>query len=349
MRDLDSELYSLGLSAGEYIKYDGSNFVGDTPSSSNIGNSDLTVDSAGIRKLVLGGALQTDAFLIKNSADSKSYLTVNGVGNVYGSGPSGDNRNTAYGADALGAQTTGLFCVAVGNGAGQSITTQSYGTFVGFQAGSTMSGSDATCVGYKSALLASGLQVTSVGSNALSAVTSGNGHTAVGANALKLLPGGTTGSTALGNGAGQNVNTGVASASYGIFIGYASGNGVTTARENIFIGSGHLGACGITNGYENTVIGSGLTGLTNGNGQVILANGNNEFAIRRDTNGNIYFSEQSQIAAAATDGFVYLRNIAGAPTGTPTAITGQSPMTFDPATNNLYIYNGTSWVSTTLT
>jgi hypothetical protein len=70
MRDLDSELYSLGLSAGEYIKYDGSKFVGDTPSSSNIGNSDLTVDSAGIRKLVLGGALQTDAFLIKNSADS---------------------------------------------------------------------------------------------------------------------------------------------------------------------------------------------------------------------------------------------------------------------------------------
>ena len=46
MRDLDSELYSLGLSAGEYVYFDGTKFTGATPSSSNLGNADLTSTDA---------------------------------------------------------------------------------------------------------------------------------------------------------------------------------------------------------------------------------------------------------------------------------------------------------------
>lgn len=48
------------------------------------------------------------------------------------------------------------------------------------------------------------------------------------------------------------------------------------------------------------------------------------------------------LANAATDGFLYLPTVAGAPTGTPTAETGTVPFVYDSTNNKLYAFSG-SW------
>ncbi len=53
------------------------------------------------------------------------------------------------------------------------------------------------------------------------------------------------------------------------------------------------------------------------------------------------------IATNATDGFLYLPSCAGAPSGTPTAITGKIPTVYDSTNNFLYVYNG-GWKKSTV-
>lgn len=48
------------------------------------------------------------------------------------------------------------------------------------------------------------------------------------------------------------------------------------------------------------------------------------------------------IATTATDGFMYIANCAGTPTGVPTAFTGSTPMVYDTSANKIWAYNG-SW------
>lgn len=55
------------------------------------------------------------------------------------------------------------------------------------------------------------------------------------------------------------------------------------------------------------------------------------------------------LTATATTGFAYLPTIVGPPTGTPIAKPGFVATAFDPATNRLWIYNGTAWKSVVLT
>lgn len=54
------------------------------------------------------------------------------------------------------------------------------------------------------------------------------------------------------------------------------------------------------------------------------------------------------VATAATDGFVYLSSMAGAPSGTPTAYTGTVPIVIDSTNNKLMAYVGGSWKGVTL-
>jgi hypothetical protein len=50
-----------------------------------------------------------------------------------------------------------------------------------------------------------------------------------------------------------------------------------------------------------------------------------------------------------TDGFFYIPAAAGAPTGTPTAISGRVPMYYDTTNDQFYIRNGANWRKVTLT
>jgi hypothetical protein len=49
------------------------------------------------------------------------------------------------------------------------------------------------------------------------------------------------------------------------------------------------------------------------------------------------------LATTATNGFFYVPNCAGAPTGTPTAISGFIPIVVDSTNHKLYFYSGGSW------
>lgn len=51
----------------------------------------------------------------------------------------------------------------------------------------------------------------------------------------------------------------------------------------------------------------------------------------------------TQLGAATTDGFLYLRSIAATPTGVPTAQTGTVPITIDPTAGKLWAYVGGAW------
>jgi hypothetical protein len=53
------------------------------------------------------------------------------------------------------------------------------------------------------------------------------------------------------------------------------------------------------------------------------------------------------IATNATDGFIYIKSCAGAPTGVPTTQTGTIPMIFDSTNNKIYYYNS-GWKSATV-
>ncbi|MGN6200033.1 hypothetical protein [Humibacter sp.] len=46
------------------------------------------------------------------------------------------------------------------------------------------------------------------------------------------------------------------------------------------------------------------------------------------------------LATTATDGFLHIPSMAGAPTGTPIAMTGTAPIVYDTTNNKLWIYNG---------
>lgn len=63
--------------------------------SDNIGNADLTIDSAGERKLIMAGALSTDKFTIKNSADTQELVSFNGDG-TFRIGQTGTNNYMSY-------------------------------------------------------------------------------------------------------------------------------------------------------------------------------------------------------------------------------------------------------------
>jgi hypothetical protein len=67
--------------------------------------------------------------------------------------------------------------------------------------------------------------------------------------------------------------------------------------------------------------------------------------VRITETGNIYGTTGT---TGMTDGFFYIPAAGGAPSGTPTAISGRVPMYYDTTNNKFYVYNG-AWKSVTLT
>jgi hypothetical protein len=187
-------------------------------------------------------------------------LTVTGTattvqGLTVGRGAGAVATNTAFGASALAANTTGASNVAMGESALAANTTASNNTAVGYQAGT------ANTTG----------RITAVGHRVLYGNTTGAGNTGVGGNDGSVgsaLLSNTTGSynIAVGTGALQNNTTGIENTA----VGYQALNANTTASYNTSVGRnslyltttgthntciGHNSGYNISTGIKNTILG----------------------------------------------------------------------------------------------
>ena len=217
-----------------------------------------------------GGALTDSANLLYSGTD----LTVYGL--TVGRGAGAVSTNTAVGASALAANTTGQFNTVFGNSTGNAITTSQQNSFFGYQAGFKTTGGDNTGIGsvalYNNT---SGGQNTAVGRDALLNTTTASFNTAVGYQAGLSN---TTGqpNNAFGAQALYTNTTGVQNAAFGTSTLYAN----TTGANNTAVGNGALQSN--TTASNNTAVGY-QAAYANTTGSSITAVG--VFALGSNTTG----------------------------------------------------------------
>lgn len=325
-------------------------------SASNIGNSDLTIDSAGDRKLRMNGALATDRFVVRNSADTLDLFVVTGDGNVYSRGSGTSDTNTLFGKDTAG--ELGINNTVVGNLAGASLTVGDVdNTVMGYAAYNNGVGTNATVIGQRAAFNITAGSIVAIGSESASIESAGSQFVVIGYEAGRKMK--SFGATHVGFQAGYNCE-GVETTSFGYkaantlgvteagtYLGAYAGTGMTTAKKNIVITNSNSAlSSGCTTGQKNVLIGN-VTGMSaSDSNHVLIYDGDGKAAFSKDNNENIHLGEASALATTATNGFNYVRGGAGVPTGTPAAtITGHVPMYADTTNNKLYIYSGGAWVA----
>jgi len=235
----------------------------------------ITLNSSGVASsgaLVLQSNGTTTAVTISTGqvATLEKDAVVNGL--TVGRGAGAVSTNTAVGASALAANTTGYFNAASGYQALAANTT----------------GAGQTATGYYSLLAnTTGSENTAYGSQSLQTNTTGNNNVAVGRLSLYSN---TTASdnTAVGYQAGYSTTTGYESVNLGSRAGYSQ----TTARGNVIIGKdagysttggfntfvGFISGNAVTTGTKNTILGAyggnqgGLDIRTSSN-RIVLSDG----------------------------------------------------------------------------
>ena len=193
--------------------------------------------------------------------------------------------NVAVGYDALSATTSALKNTAVGYGAG-SQGNYYYNAFLGFEAGRTNGGSN-VAVGYQAGRWMGGSNVA-VGFNALG---TGGGGTSVGVGAEAL---------SRNQGLGNNA------------IGYYSLNANTTGAKNNAIGrdSGKQ----VTEGDDNNIFGyRAMYVMTTGNRNISIGN-DSSYALT-DGNDNLVIGYQAGYEITTGDNNLVIGNNAGRSTG----------------------------------
>lgn len=240
---------------------DGTNFLG-TAASTNIdvafrrnnlpaGKIGTTSTSLGVGALLAGATTNSTAF-------GTNALTANTTG----------TDNVAIGNGSLATNITGAYNTAIGTSA-LAANTANGNTAIGFNALTTNTGGDNTAVGYQ-ALKANtnGIQNTAVGVNALQQKTIGSANTAIGHSALNAL-GTFANVTAVGYEALKantvNNNTGIGfqalwantTGTQNTAVGFQAGNLNTTGFRGTFIGDL---AGNKNNGIQNTYIGCNAAG-----------------------------------------------------------------------------------------
>jgi len=218
-----------------------------------------------------------------------AILGVNGVS--VGRGAGAVSTNTAVGASALAANTSGADNTAVGYQAGFSNTTGIRNTASGYQSFYTSStGSYNTAMGWKALNSSTGDSNTGLGYTALLNTSTGASNTAIGESPLQSN---TTGSfnTAVGTAALKNNNT----ASYNTAIGYQAGYSNQTGARNTIIG--YLAGYNLTGSF-NTLVGSGTSSsagdqITSGTKNTVLGayNGNQGGLDARTRNNEVILSD----------------------------------------------------------
>lgn len=190
------------------------------------------------------GALTTDiAFRVRNSADTRNFLTVNGAGDVFNSGAQGVTGNTFYGENS-GRSSTGAFNSFLGFEAGRDNSTGTNNCFFGVEAGRVN---------------------TTASGNSFFGAQAGRGNTGI-YNSFFGAGAGINNSTGtynsfLGVSAGEGNSTGA----FNSCLGFQAGQNNTTGSENVF--SGVEAGRKILSGASLTVVNNSvfLGGLTRAN------------------------------------------------------------------------------------
>ena len=161
------------------------------------------------------------------------------------------------GRSALAGLTSGNSNIAIGDGAGQTMTTTTSCILIGSSAGNVINSTDANgtvAIGHSALVaLTDGQKNTAIGFEALKNENDGDFNTAVGYQALQNQEGrsGTVNNTAVGHRAGASMTNGYEST----FIGSNAGAANTTGAGNTIIGANT--ADSLTTGDFNTALGTG--------------------------------------------------------------------------------------------
>jgi hypothetical protein len=281
------------------------------------------VASSGALSLQSNGTTEAIGISTAQVATFVKDAVVNGA--TVGRGAGSVSTNTAVGASALAANTTGAYSTALGYQAGLSNTTGLV-TAVGYQAliGNT-----------------TGSQNIGVGTQALKSNTTGGNNVALGDYSLQAN---TTASnnTAVGYQAGYSNTTNGNNLFLGAQTGYNS-----TGLQNTFIGQG--AGYHITSGAKNTILGQ-----YNGNQGGLDIRTASNYIVLSDGDGNPrgYFTESTGgnfiLNGASGASYSGLLNFAqnGAVAATMSYVTGTARLVLVNVSAGVYLASGgTSWTS----
>jgi hypothetical protein len=256
---------------------------------SNLSLANVTITSSSISNVTVGSTANAVVYAnTTNALVTNSNLTFNGTtftvandasisGLTVGKGAGSIATNTAVGASALAANTTGAFNTAVGNITLNTNLTGLQNVAVGHGSLYTNKADYNVAVGVNALNANStGANNTAFGTNALLANTTASNNTAVGYQAGYTNQTG-TGETYLGYQAGY-LNTG----NYNTFVGVTAGYAASSGTLNSFFGYG-AGSTMLT-GSKNTIIGS-----FNGNQGGLDIRTLSNRVVLSDGDGNPYF------------------------------------------------------------
>jgi hypothetical protein len=247
----------------------------------------ITLNSTGVASsgaLVLQSNGTTTAVTVSTGqvATLVNDAVVNGL--TVGRGAGAVATNTAVGASALAANTTGSESTAVGYQSLKTTSTSLANTAFGAYTLRDNTTGNANAAFGRTALVqnTTGASNTSIGTDSLYSNTTASNNTAVGYQAGYTNSTG-TGHSILGYQAGYSQTT----ANRNTLVGIVTGYGLTTGSGNTFIGNPGLGnaaGCGfaMTTGNDNTIIG----GYTGNQGVLDIRTASN-YIVLSDGAGNV--------------------------------------------------------------
>jgi hypothetical protein len=294
------------------VVHDGSTAGGFPLAKESQATTNVAVTGGTINNTSIGASTaSTGAF---TTLTSSSDATLHGL--TVGRGAGAVSSNTAVGASALAANTTGSVNTAVGYQAGFSNTTGAGGAFFGRLAGyGNTTGNGNTALGNVALYINStGSNNSALGESALGSNTVGGNNTALG---LQALYSNTTASnnTAVGYQAGFTNTTGVnnvliggeagysTTALAGTFLGYQAGYAATSGTYNTFLG--HQSGASITTGAKNTILGpyngnQGGLDIRTASNYIVLSDGDgNPVVYGTSTDGTITLGTTGNFCNAA--------------------------------------------------
>jgi hypothetical protein len=237
------------------------------------------IASAGALAIQTNGTTQAVSISTGQVATLAKDAVIQGV--TVGRGAGAVASNTAVGASALVANTSGQYNSAVGYRALYTNATGGFATAMGYNALSLSTGDGNSAFGFQAGLNTStGIQNTYIGTQSGNGNTTGQENTSLGSGSLVS---GTTGSynTAVGRSA-LEANT---TASYNTAVGYQAGYSSTIGERNVMLGR----AAGYSNtGSFNTLLGdqAGYS-LTTGTNNVFVGPSNAGYSMTTGSKNTI--------------------------------------------------------------